>query len=113
MHGIFRGFSTVLQVASDEVKDVNQQRDGQGINYARKAMIRTGMSLNLNGKSEESQLAEELQVLIAKNRAQFEGQAVHTEDAKMESDSDVEQNPGQNPGESNMNRNDNVDIDVT
>ena len=38
-----------LKLASDAVRDVNGQRDRNGLSYARKAMIRTGNSMNVNG----------------------------------------------------------------
>ena len=36
-----------LKLAANCVRDVNRQRTSEGITYARKAMIRCGMSLNL------------------------------------------------------------------
>ncbi|KAL3695584.1 hypothetical protein R1sor_009660 [Riccia sorocarpa] len=61
-----------LQLAADSVADVNSQRDANGISYARKAMIRCGLSLNINGRWEECQLQPELQNIIHKYRDQFE-----------------------------------------
>lgn len=65
-----------LRLAADAVREVNAQRDKNGVQYARKAMIMTGMSLNLNGLWEESQLTQELQQIVAKHRNHFEGEAV-------------------------------------
>lgn len=63
----------VLKLASNAVRAVNTQRDNNGISYRRKAMIRTGLSLNLNGLWEEKQLFSELQNIIAKYRNHFVG----------------------------------------
>ncbi len=66
-----------LKLAADYIRDVNSQEDNHGISYARKAMVRMGMSLNYNpdtGKStkwEEAQLFSNLQEIIAKHRAHF------------------------------------------
>ena len=54
------------------VRDVNDQRDENGITYARKAMILCGMSLNTNGIWEIGQLKPELQNIIRKHRAEFD-----------------------------------------
>lgn len=62
-----------LKLAASCVRDVNEQRDRNGLSYARKAMIRTGMSLNVNGLWQESQLADDLQHIIARNRPYFDG----------------------------------------
>ncbi|KAL3676321.1 hypothetical protein R1sor_026269 [Riccia sorocarpa] len=48
-----------LQLAVDLVADVNSQRGANGLSYARKAMIRCGLSLNINGRWEECQLQPE------------------------------------------------------
>ena len=58
------------------MREVNAQKDKNGLSYARKAMMRTGMSLNLNGKWEESQLFLILQGIIAKHRNHFDGESV-------------------------------------
>lgn len=65
-----------LKLAADSVRDVNAQKDKEGLSYARKAMIRTGMSLNLNGNWEERQLFTNLQGIIAKHRNHFNGEPV-------------------------------------
>lgn len=62
-----------LKLAAESVHEVNCMKDKDGLSYARKAMIRTGMSLNINGKWEESQLSSELQSIIAKYRSHFDG----------------------------------------
>ena len=65
-----------LKLAAAAVRDFNGQRDANGLRYARKAMIRTGMSLNVNGNWEENQLSDELQRIVATHRSFFEGQVI-------------------------------------
>ena len=65
-----------LRLAAESVREVNAQKDKNGLSYARKAMMRTGMSLNLNGKWVESQLFLNLQGIIAKHRNHFDGEPV-------------------------------------
>lgn len=62
-----------LQVAANPVRQINQQRDKNGITFARKAKIRTGMSPNLKGLWEESQLFENLQAIITRHHSHFDG----------------------------------------
>ncbi len=75
----------LLKLAADSIRDVNSQKDNHGISYARKAMVRMGMSLNYNpdtGEStkwEEAQLFSNLQEIIAKHRAHFNGEPVLVE----------------------------------
>ena len=66
------GNAYFLRLAADVVRDVNDQRDENGITYARKAMILCGMSLNTNGIWEIGQLKPELQNIIRKHRAEFD-----------------------------------------
>lgn len=77
-----------LQLASDAVRTVNRMKDSKGISYARKAMVMTGMSLGYDGVWSESQLTQDLQVIVAKHRNHFEGEPVSAEDVKTESDFD-------------------------
>ncbi|CDF38688.1 unnamed protein product [Chondrus crispus] len=65
-----------LKLAANAVREVNNQRDKNGVSFARKSMIRTGLSLNLNGLWEEKQLSSELQAIISKHRVHFNGQEV-------------------------------------
>lgn len=65
---------SMLAVAS--VRDVNNQRNREGNTYARKAIIRTGMSLNISGRWEERQLFLKLQQIVKKHRVHFEGAPV-------------------------------------
>ena len=62
-----------LKLAADAVRQVNQMRDVNGISYARKAMIRCGLSLDVSGKWHVGQLSPELQGIIAKHRLHFDG----------------------------------------
>ena len=70
------GKSFFLKMAADCVRAVNSQRDHDGLNYARKALIKTGMALNLNGQWEERQLFPKLQNIIRTHRSYFEGKEV-------------------------------------
>ena len=78
-----------LKLAANCVKDVNKERTSDGITYARKAMIRCGMSLSLNGKWEEDQLSSELQAIVAKYRNHFNGEPVHECDIQTESEAEL------------------------
>lgn len=70
------GKSFFLRLAANSVHKVNAQRDKDGITYARKDMVRTGMALNLNGLWGEKQLFSELQEIIAKHRNHFNGDSI-------------------------------------
>lgn len=65
----------ILKLEMLEVRDVNRQRDENGLTYAGKAMIRSGMALIVNGKWEEKLLFPRLQAIIEKHLHQFEGQS--------------------------------------
>lgn len=65
-----------LRLVSNTVLEVKAQRDRNRITYAQKAMMRIGMSLNLNGIWEEKKFSSELQAIIAKRRVHFDGQVV-------------------------------------
>jgi hypothetical protein len=58
------------------VQLVNAMRDANGIGYARKAMIRCGLSLDDTGQWHVPQLSVELQQIVGKQRAHFDGEAV-------------------------------------
>ena len=77
-----------LKLAANCVRDVIRQRTSEGITYARKAMIRCGVSLNLNGKWED-QLSNELKEIVAKYRNYFDGEPVYECDVATESDSEM------------------------
>lgn len=67
------GKPSFLSMAASVVIDVNAMRDGDGIRYARKAMIRIGLSCYINGELEEAQLFPRLREIIRKYRTHFEG----------------------------------------
>ncbi|CAM6117144.1 unnamed protein product [Calypogeia fissa] len=68
-----------LKIAEDSVRTVNSFRDKNGISYAKKAMIRCGLALNLNGRWEIDQLSPELQNVIRKYPEHFRGEPIPTE----------------------------------
>ncbi|EGZ27547.1 hypothetical protein PHYSODRAFT_466960 [Phytophthora sojae] len=65
-----------LQLAVDAVRDVNHQKDKNVMSYARKAMIRCGLSLGIDGTWSVAQLYPHLQEIVAKHRTHFEGEPV-------------------------------------
>lgn len=65
-----------LKLAAAAIREVNHQRDENGLSYARKAMIRTGMAMNMNNQWEEQQLFPNLQEIIRKHRNHFDGEEV-------------------------------------
>lgn len=70
------GKSYFLRLAADAVRDVNRQREKYGITYARNALTRCGVALNLNGQWEERQLFPRLQEILKTYRKNFEGNTV-------------------------------------
>jgi len=77
-----------LRMAAEAVCRVNEQRDQTGLTYARKAMIRCGLSLDITGEWHEKQLNRDLQIIIEKHRQHFESLAVpdldpHDDDALL------------------------------
>lgn len=65
------GKAYFLRLAADAVRDVDQQRDTDGILFVRKAMVRCGIYLTLNGQWEEHQLFPRLQEIIKKYQDNF------------------------------------------
>jgi len=63
-------------MATEAVRRVNEQRDQTGLTYARKAMIRCGLSLDIIGEWHEKQFNRDLQIVIEKHRQHFKGLAV-------------------------------------
>ena len=59
-------------MAAKAVQKVNEMRDVAWISYARKAMIRCGLSLDVSGRWHEKQLSPQLQQIIYKYRRHFE-----------------------------------------
>ncbi|RHY02925.1 hypothetical protein DYB36_008092 [Aphanomyces astaci] len=70
------GKTYFLQLAADCVRAVNSMRDNAGLTYARKAMIRCGLSLDVTGFWYVKQLTPELQAIIAKYKNHYEGELV-------------------------------------
>lgn len=73
-----------LQLSADTVREVNCRTHKSSLSLAFRLKIFTGMSLNVNGKWEESQVIEQLQLIIAKFRSHFEGLAVDPDDGEEE-----------------------------
>ena len=63
-----------MRLAAAVVRDVNAKRDEEGLTFALKSMILTGMAMKTNGVLKEGQLAPELQKIIQKHRSHFEGE---------------------------------------
>jgi hypothetical protein len=57
-----------------------------GIGYARKAMIRCGLSLDVRGQWHVPQLSLELQQIVGKHLAHFDGEAVAPYRARIASE---------------------------
>jgi DDE superfamily endonuclease len=62
-----------LQLATNCVKAVNSMSAASGLSWSRKAMIRCGLSLGLNGEWSVEQLSPELREIIAKYPKDFQG----------------------------------------
>jgi DDE superfamily endonuclease len=60
-----------LQLATDAIRTVKIARDTNGVHYARKAMIRCGMGLDLCGEWRFEQLSEDLREILAKHPKEF------------------------------------------
>ena len=65
-----------LQLAVDSVEDVNSQVCINGISYARKAMIRCGLALDIDGTWRIDQLFPHVQEIITRHQQYFDGQEV-------------------------------------
>ncbi|KAG2786457.1 hypothetical protein JG687_00009306 [Phytophthora cactorum] len=74
-------------MAAAAVKEVNQQRDNNGINYVQNAMIRCGLSLNVDGTWFTKQLFPHLQEIVRKYPEEFEG-ITKDEDKTISDDSE-------------------------
>jgi DDE superfamily endonuclease len=70
------GKTFFLKLAARAVADVNKCRDKNGLTFARKAMIRCGLSLDVTGQWHVNQLTPELQAIVAKHINHFNGEAV-------------------------------------
>ncbi len=59
------------------MREVNRHRDSYGMNYARKAMIKCGLSKDaISGQWREDQLFDHLQEIINRHREYFDGDIV-------------------------------------
>ena len=67
------GNSFYLGFAAAAVPDVNAMRDSDRLRYARKPMICTLISLNINGQWKERQLFPKLLEIVQKYRQHFDG----------------------------------------
>lgn len=65
-----------MELAAAAVSDVNSERDGMGLSYARKAMIRTSLACDVNGQWHVGQLAPELLEIIRLYPIHFGGVSV-------------------------------------
>lgn len=65
-----------LKLAADVVREVDNQRDSDGVSLSRKAMMGCGMALNLNGRWEVRQLFPHLQSIVARYPDNFNGTPV-------------------------------------
>lgn len=62
-----------LRLVANAVRDFKRQRDANGLSYAQKSMILTGMAQNYNDILEDSQLTPGSQRMLMKHRDWFEG----------------------------------------
>ena len=67
-----------LQLAAKCVRRVNGMRDKNGITFARKAMIRCGLSKNVNGLWEKAHLYPHLQEIMNKYPSEVNGIVTET-----------------------------------
>ncbi|KAE8966437.1 hypothetical protein PR001_g28407, partial [Phytophthora rubi] len=77
-----------LDLAATAVKEVNAKRDQNGINYARKAMMRCGLSLSVDGTWRTTQLFPHLLEIIKKYPEEFAGKASTTDTVADEEEVD-------------------------
>jgi hypothetical protein len=80
------GKTFFLHLAAKAVQHVNAMRDANGIGHARKARIRCGLSLDVTVQWHVPQLSLELQQIVGKDRAHFDGQAVAPYRARIASE---------------------------
>jgi hypothetical protein len=70
-----------LKLAAESVREVNKLRDKNRITYARKSMIRCGLSLDLKGVWCVKQLFPELQRIVKEYPSHFDGTHRNDEDS--------------------------------
>jgi len=62
-----------LTLAANVARELNARTDHNGVNYATKCMIRTWLSLDLNGTWYLGQLSPELRDIVERNSDFFDG----------------------------------------
>ncbi len=62
-----------MNLASECVEEVNSMMDENGIPHVRKAIIKCGLPVNINGQYERSQLFDHLQEIIDRHPTKFAG----------------------------------------
>lgn len=78
-----------MKLAADSVREVNEQRDKNGLTYARKEMIQCGLALDTSGTWSVSQLKPDLQHIVRTYREHFDGLPVpHIGSEEIDSVSD-------------------------
>lgn len=75
-----------LKLAEGVIRDFNAQLDTNGMNYEGNVLTQCGFSLGMNVTWSESQLTQELQVIISKRRTYFEGFPDNAKHIETESD---------------------------
>lgn len=73
---INHGIVFFLRLAADSIRDVNRQRDEDGIPYARKAMISCGLAKNLSNTWEIRHLFPKLQEIVTKHKNHFDREPI-------------------------------------
>lgn len=71
-----------LKLAASVVQEKNLQKDSDGLNFARKALIISGPSLNMNGAWVVQQLMPALQRVVLKHRTVFDASRATAVDKK-------------------------------
>ena len=71
-----------LELGAKAVRKVNGMCDAAGLSYAREAIIRCGLSLDVSGRWHEKHLFLELQQIMSKYPRHFEGVPVPTPGAE-------------------------------
>ena len=70
------GKTFYLKLSAAVIREVENEKDSDGVSFVRKAMIGSGMGLNLNGKWEVRQLFPHLQNIVQKYPENYQGTPV-------------------------------------
>ena len=70
------GKTFYLKLSAAVIRDVENEKDSDWVSFIRKAMIGSGMGLNLNGQWEVRQLFSHLQNIVQKYHENFQGTPV-------------------------------------